>query len=100
MNISILKLFKLSEFYVTAHIYAPFHIASKTNNYDVIFGRDLLRELGILLDFQNYFIGWQDINLSVKPMDCKKRTHFTIQDSINIRNENLRCQFTKKNCRK
>ena len=29
----------------TAHIFAPFHVTSQKNNYNVIFGRDLLRNL-------------------------------------------------------
>ena len=40
----------------------------KKRNYYVIFGRDLLQELGIQLDFQNNFIGWQE-NWSV---ECQK----------------------------
>ena len=59
---------------------------SQKSNYDVIFGRDLLRKLEIQLDFQNNFIGWKDVNLPMKPIDCKMRTHFTIQDSKNVRN--------------
>ena len=43
--------FKISELNVTAHISAPFHVTTRKSNYDVIFGRDLLRELGIQLDF-------------------------------------------------
>ena len=66
---------------VTAHISAPFHMTTKKSNRNVIFGRDLLRELGIQIDFQNNFIGWQDINLLMEPIHCKMRTHFTIQDS-------------------
>ena len=65
-------------------------MSTKNSNYDVIFDRDLLWELGIQLDFQNNFIGWQDINLPIKPMDCKMRTHFTIQDSKNVRNATKR----------
>ena len=34
----------------TAHIFAPFHVTSQKSNFDVIFGRDLLQELGINLD--------------------------------------------------
>ena len=72
---------KLPEFNVAAHISAPFHITTKTYNCDVIFGRILLQELVIQLDFQNTFIEWQDINIPMKPIDCKMRIHFTIQDS-------------------
>ena len=60
---------KMPELNVTAHISAPFHVTTKKSNCDVIFGRDLRRELGILLDFQNNFIGWKDINLPMKPID-------------------------------
>ena len=73
--------FKISELNVMAHISAPFHVTTKKSNYDVIFGRDLLRELGIQLDLQNNFTRWQDISLPMKAIDCKMRTHFTNQDT-------------------
>ena len=75
---------------VTAHISAPFHVKTKKCVYEVIVGRNLLWELGIQLDFQNNFIGWKDINFPMKPIDCKLRAHFTIQDSKNIRNATKR----------
>ena len=81
---------KMPEINVTAHISAPFHVTTKKTYYDVIFGRDLLRELGIQLDFQINFIGWQAINLPMKPIDSKMRTHFTNQDRKNVRNATKR----------
>ena len=84
---------KMLELNVTGHIFAPFHMATKISNYDVIFGRDLLQELGTQLDFQNKFIGWKDINLSIKPIVCKMRTHFTIQDCKNVRNATKRIKL-------
>ena len=81
---------KMPELNVTAHISASFHVTTKKNNYDVILGRDLLRELGIQLDLQNNFIGWQDINLPVKPIDCNMKTHFTIHDSKKVTNATKR----------
>ena len=39
--------FKIPELNVMAHISMPFDVTTKKSNYDVIFGRDLLRELGI-----------------------------------------------------
>ena len=44
---------KLPEFNVTAHISAPYRVTTKKCNDDVIFCRDLLRKLGIQLDFKN-----------------------------------------------
>ena len=54
---------KLPELNITAHIFAPFHVSSQKSNYDVIFGRDLLRELGLNLDFQKNFVGWKETKI-------------------------------------
>ena len=53
---------KMPELNVTAHISAPFHVTAKKRNYDVIFDKNLIQELRIQLDFQNNFIGYQNIN--------------------------------------
>ena len=37
---------KLSELNFMAHVFAPFHVTSQKSNYDVIYGQDLLRDLG------------------------------------------------------
>ena len=37
---------KMPELNVTANISAPLHVTTKKSNHNVIFGRDLLRELG------------------------------------------------------
>ena len=75
---------KIPELNVTAHISALFHVTTIKSDYNVIFWKDLLQELGIQLDFQNDYIGWQDINLPMKPVYCKMRTHFTFQDNKNV----------------
>ena len=36
---------KFPKLNVTAHIFAPFYVTSQKSNYEVIFGRDLLRNL-------------------------------------------------------
>ena len=61
---------KISELNVTAHISAPFHVTTKTRNYNIIISRGILRKLEMQLGFQNNFIEWQDINLSMKTIDC------------------------------
>ena len=81
---------KLPELNTTAHISAPFHVTDQRSNYDVIFGRDLLRELGISLDFQNNFVGWKESKIPMKPLNCKVKKHFQIQDSKNVRNSTNR----------
>ena len=61
--------FKMLELNVTAHISASYHVTTK-KKFNVISGRDLHQELGIQLDFQNNFIGWQDISIPMKPIHC------------------------------
>ena len=50
---------------ITARIFAPFHVTSQKRIYDIIFGPDLLQELGINLDFQNNFVGWKETKIPV-----------------------------------
>ena len=38
---------KLPELSTMAHIFAPFHVTSQKSIYNVIFGRDILREVAI-----------------------------------------------------
>ena len=66
---------KFSQLNFTAHISAPFHVTSPKVNYNVIFGRDLLRELGINLDFQL----WKETKIPMKSIHCKIRANFAIQ---------------------
>ena len=62
---------KLPELSSMAQIFAPFHVTDKRSNYNSIFGRDLLRELGISLDFQNNFVDWKESKISKNPINCK-----------------------------
>ena len=76
---------KLPELNFTAHMFAPFHVTSQKSNYNVIFGQDLLRELERDLDFQNNFVGWKEIKIHMKSMNCKMRSNFTIQEIKNMK---------------
>ena len=79
-----IKLFKFNH---VTHIVFDYHINYKKSNYDVIFGtRDILRNLGIYLDFQNTFIGWQNTRGLTKLISCKIKSHFAIQESKNVVN--------------
>ena len=76
---------KLPELNLTAHNFAPFHVTSQKSNYNVIFGQDLLQELGLKSDFQNNFVGWKETKIPTKLFNCKMRTNFAIQESKNIK---------------
>ena len=77
--------FKLPELNVAAHIFAPFHVNSQKSNHDVIFGRDLLRELEMNLDLPNNFVRWKEAKILMKLINCKIRTNFAIQESTSIK---------------
>ena len=62
---------KLPELNITDHSFVPFQVTSQNGNYDVIFGQDLLRKLGINLDFQNNFIIWKEAKKTMKSMNCE-----------------------------
>ena len=81
---------KLPEFSFTAHIFAPYHVTSQKSNCNIIFGQNLLRELGINLDFQNDFIRWKEIKIPMKSINCKMRTNFVIQESKNVKSTTKR----------
>ena len=70
---------------ITAHIFTLFHVTSQKSNYDITFGRDLQRELGKNLLFQNNIVGLKETNIPMKSINCKMKTNFTIQDSKNIK---------------
>ena len=49
-------------------------------SYDLIIGRDLLRELGIVLDFKNNTIQWDDVEMPMKSNQQVQNEHFHIQE--------------------
>ena len=67
---------KLPELNRTAMITAECHVTNAKSNYDLTFGTDLLRELGINLNFKNNTISWQDIFIPMKPVDCLKKVDY------------------------
>ena len=74
----------LPELNPTAHISAKLFVTENKSNYDLIFGRDLLRELGISLDFENNIVSWQHVDIPMKPRDCTVEGHFAIEESANV----------------
>ena len=56
------------------------HVTPNLGNYDMILGRDLLQELGIILNFQNATIQWEHAICPMKSTD--KKTNYNIQAAI------------------
>ena len=52
--------------------------------YDVILGRDVLRELDIVLDFHMEKNCWNHSVIDMKPPDCKHETSYFLNNTANI----------------
>ncbi len=59
-------------------------VSSKTMNYDIIIGRDMLEELGIIIDFKSKQITWDEISVPMRTMTEMKHDGYFINDSETI----------------
>ena len=77
---------KLPELNHSAEIYAKCHLTDKFLNYDLILGRDILHERGIIFNFENKTITWQEVSISMKLTNCTAKEFFVIKESRPVRN--------------
>ena len=56
-------------------------MTDKLLNYDLILGPDILHELGIIFIFKNKTITWQEVPISIKPLNCSAKEFFVIKES-------------------
>ena len=60
--------------------YAKYQLTNKLLNYDLILGRDILHGLGIIFNFKNKTITWQEVSISIKPPNCTEKEFFVIKE--------------------
>ena len=60
----------LPELNRTVKICEKYHLIDKLLNYNLILGRDILHELGIIFNFIIKIIIWQEVSKSNKPSNC------------------------------
>ena len=70
---------KTPELNHSAEIYAKHHLTDKLLNYNLILGRDILHELGIIFNFKSKTITWQEVSISMKPPNCTATEFFVIK---------------------
>ena len=59
---------KLPELNDSAKIFAKCHLTNKSLNHNLVLGRDILHELGIVFNFENkIIITWHEVSISMKP---------------------------------
>jgi len=77
--------FMLPELSETKLIEWNMHIvSSKTMNYDIIIGRDMLEELGIIIDFKTKQITWDETSVPMRTMAEIKHDGYFVNDSETI----------------
>ena len=79
---------KLPELNHSAENYAKCHLTDKLLNYNLIRGRDILHKLGIIFNFENKTIIWQEVSISMKPPNCTAKEFFEIKVSRQFQNSN------------
>ena len=72
--------FMIPELSTTRRVTWDMHVTKQNMSYDLIIGRDLLRELGIVLDFKNNTIQWDDVEMPMKSNQQVRNEHFHIQE--------------------
>ena len=73
---------KLPEFKYPAEIYAKYHFTDKLLNYNLILAWDIIHELGIIFNFENKTIAWQEVLISMKSPNCPAKEFFVIKESF------------------
>ena len=81
---------KLPELNNSTDIYAKFHLTNTLLNYNLIIGRDILRDLGMIFHFKIKAITWQEVSISMKPPNCTAKEFFVIKESRLLRNASKR----------
>ena len=74
----------LPELNPTSKVTYDLHVASNLGAYDIILGRDILQELGIVLDFNMQIVIWNHACISMKPVDCKTNDSWAITDPEDV----------------
>ena len=75
---------KLPELNHSAEIYTKRHLTDKSLNYDLTLGRDILHKLGIIFNFENKTIIWQEVSIAMKLPNCTAK-QFQITQKTNIK---------------
>ena len=81
---------KLPELNPIAKISVNLHVYTQDSNYDTVLGRDILKKLGMILDFQNETVIWEEQEVSMKPSNYTITQHFSISDPVSIQAETER----------
>jgi transposase InsO family protein len=77
--------FMLPEFSDTKTVQWAMHVFQNDINYDIIIGRDLLVEMGMIIDFNEKHIMWNDVAVPMRRSNANIKRDFYIQESEAIK---------------
>jgi hypothetical protein len=76
------------EFSLTRVVHAELHITSQTlSGYDMILGRDMLSDLGLVLDFSRNIIIWEAGEMPMKVRSATRENSLFIKEPVPLMHE-------------
>ena len=76
---------KLPEFFQNRIITYDVHVTENTSSYDMIMGRDMLKELGIQISFSADSVTWDEVSIPMKPSNARIETDYHVDDSVAVK---------------
>ena len=73
--------FSLPELHESRMVQWTVHVAKTCGNYDLILGRDIMRELGLTFSFSTCTTTWDENSIPMKESNCKVTNSYFIHDS-------------------
>ena len=81
---------KLPEFFENRVVMYDVHVTENTSFYDMIMGRDMLRELGIQINLSTNSVTWDEVSIPLKPSNARIETDYHIDDSVAVKDATKR----------
>ena len=76
--------FKVPELNQSAEISKKLHVTQMNGRYDIILGQDVLRELGLIIDFHAETVCWNNSVIDMKPPDYIQETSYYLNNTTKI----------------
>ena len=83
----ILKLLELNHY---KEIYAKNYLTDNFSNCNLFMDKDILHKLVIIFNFENKTITWQEVWISMKPLNGSAKEFFVIKESQPVQNTSKR----------
>ena len=80
----------MPELHPTASIKYLVHVTPHMTNYDLILGRDILQQLGIVLDFKESQIRWNEYYTPMNRSESNSLNNYTAEDVHAVQTETER----------